>query len=185
MTTHDIGPYREADRDRALSIRSKRLGRAHADGAVLDAASDPGSDVHCLTAADGGRVVGFLTCRLIGPDRAARELRRPHPPDRVNPPVGLLDTGAVTRAAEGRGVGTRLLQASIGWLRDHDAGSLLSVSWIRDGNRDSSRLLAAAGFEPVGTEERYWYEERIERGDDCPDCGHPCQCTAEIRARHP
>jgi GNAT superfamily N-acetyltransferase len=54
----------------------------------------------------------------------------------------------VRPAARGRGVGEALIEAVLGWARDHGAASL--DLWVTEANKPARRLYERCGFTPTG-----------------------------------
>ena len=54
----------------------------------------------------------------------------------------------VSKAAQGLGLGTRLLKLSLDWMKTHTDGPLWIGVW--SGNDKAQRLYAAYGFEKAG-----------------------------------
>lgn len=88
-------------------------------------------------AEDGSAIVGFA---CAGPNTL------PHPDAR--PTHAELRRLYVARAAQGRGVGTALLDEALAWMAAHTDGPLWIGVW--SGNLKAQRLYAAHGFEKVG-----------------------------------
>lgn len=89
----------------------------------------------------------------------------PHPDAR--PTHAELRRLYVARRAQGRGLGTRLLETALAWMTAHTDGPLWIGVW--SGNLKAQRLYAAYGFEKVG-EYKYpvgaWYDDEhiLRRG---------------------
>lgn len=70
----------------------------------------------------------------------------PHP--QADPSHMELRRLYVAKAAQGTGLGTRLLNLSLDWMQAHTAGPLWIGVW--SGNLKAQRLYAAYGFEKAG-----------------------------------
>lgn len=70
----------------------------------------------------------------------------PHP--EADPSHMELRRLYVSKAAQGTGLGTRLLHLSLDWMQAHTAGPLWIGVW--SGNLKAQRLYAAHGFEKAG-----------------------------------
>lgn len=108
-------------------------------------------------AEDGGRVIGSVAMRLLGPDEA--ELKRMY----------------LTPDSRGRGLGRRLLGLALGWAQEH------GVNTVRlDTTQEmhaAQGLYESAGFTRTGT--------RTEVGERDSRCEILYALDLRERARHP
>ena len=99
-------------------------------------------------------------------------------------PAAEVHTIAVAPDARRRGVARRLLTRALASLAEQGFADTLAVVWLSGAN-ESTALFRSAGFTSVGKSPRHWYEDSIARGYDCPLCGNPCRCDAELWVLHP
>lgn len=93
---------------------------------------------------------------------------------------GLFKSIAVSERYKGRGVGTILLRQALNWFEQQKATTIVSLAWESDGVCFAQGILESVGFERKLRLERFWYEDSTARGYQCPSCGNPCICTANI-----
>lgn len=122
-THHDFDP------ERFLPATSRTAeGYASYLGTQLD-----NPDVAVLVAEEEGRVVGYTYAGMEGLDYMA-----------LRGPAGALYDIVVDPGARGRGIGRRLLNATLAFLRSRGAPRV--VLSTAEGNEAAQRLFAGAGF---------------------------------------
>jgi dTDP-4-amino-4,6-dideoxy-D-galactose acyltransferase len=96
---------------------------------------------HVLVAREGGTPVGYVTCKI---DPQARE--------------AAIDLIGVAESARGRGVGTRLVDAALGWAALRGATTMTVVTQAR--NTAAIRLYERRGFVTSLVQRYYhkWYD---------------------------
>lgn len=101
------------------------------------------------------------------------------------PKVGMLQCVAVNKHSRKSGVASQLVMDAIKYLKKWKCTSAFAISWVPSNDQPhSSGLLRAAGFEEVGTVEKYWAESSCSENFLCPSCGAPpCNCTAVFMIR--
>lgn len=113
---------------------------------------------------------------LIRADPAIQRLERA--------PVGFIKSIVVAPVARGRGVARSLIAAGMQALADHGAQGYYSLAWVSQ--RAGCQLcgvLAALGFRSARRIERFWYQDSVGRGYQCPACAGPCECAVEVMLR--
>lgn len=123
-----IRAYREADEDGWLRCRVLSFLYTPYFDDVLTAKPDHGLPTVSLVAADGDRIDGLIDITLDG-GRA------------------VIETVAVHPDHQGRGLGTRLLEAALPRLRE--AGAAVLEAWTRDGE-GTLRWYRGRGFVESG-----------------------------------
>lgn len=91
----------------------------------------------------------------------------------------LVKTVVVAPEWRRRGIGTALLAEATHRLATAGADEVRCLAWVRRGGFvPAARLLVRAGFHPIRIIPEAWREDSLRRGYACPDCGHPCVCSA-------
>jgi GNAT superfamily N-acetyltransferase len=99
-------------------------------------------------------------------------------------PVGFIKSIVVAPAARGRGAARSLVAAGMQALADHGAQGYYSLAWVNQ--RAGCQLcgvLAALGFRSARRIERFWYQDSVARGYQCPACAGSCECAVEVMLR--
>ena len=169
---------------------SNRLPRPLADvlGWIDDDADDKPLATHALVAEHAGVQVGGGLVLVLDHGAAVDEL----PDGRFDADAlagdrnGWLSFGVVDPAWRGQGIGRRLFDRRLEWLRSEAVDMVFGLGWERDG--DSSRpLFESRGFVPVQRFEAYYGSEDAPR-TACPDCGvwpsddSRCRCATTLWA---
>ena len=115
---------------------------------ILDRLREPGAA--WWVAARGGELLAFAN---VGPNTL------PHPDAR--PSHAELRRLYVAKAAQGLGLGTKLLAVALDWMETHGDGPLWIGVW--SGNLKAQKLYAAHGFEKAG---EYQYPVGAWRDDE-------------------
>lgn len=93
--------------------------------------------------------------------------------------VGSFSTLCVTEALQGKGIGQKLSQMRLEWLRERGCGVILGISWVSGLAHTSDRLFEKFGFRYVKKVENFFYKSSIDAPFVCPGCGDPpCTCSA-------
>jgi ribosomal protein S18 acetylase RimI-like enzyme len=175
MARADVEQVREVWRDRWGEFGDD-------DDEWLHTSLDSDEATKTFVAVDGGRVLGFVTVTIGGPDyvggyfEAASMSEHAVDDDRN----GVIHMLCVRAGSEGEGLGTRLLNVGQLSLTNAACERLFAVSWRRESHRDSHTLFERAGFEPVATIEHHYRGHR----DNCPDCDEACECSATFYVRN-
>lgn len=174
---------------RATAILGEGLGELYVSREELALAVES-SD---LTAAFGafsedGELIGVSTVNPLT-DAAAERIRtaveatgRRVPPISFHS-VGVIQSSAVPLRARGRGVGTKMLEARLAYLRHHGRTLAIALAWDSGTEHASRGLLEAQGFHLHAVLPEYWREDSIERDYLCPLCEGQCSCTALLYSK--
>lgn len=93
--------------------------------------------------------------------------------------VGSFSTLCVHESLQGQGIGYRLSQRRLAWLRSKGCDVVFGVSWVSGLAHTSDRLFERLGFQAIRRVERFYYRSSLERPFVCPGCGEPpCTCAA-------
>lgn len=145
---------------------------------LLEDAANPGASV---LVAGSVPPAGAAVARVLVPDDAGY-YRAFGPPalDLFTGPVGSFEALAVEPGHRRRGLGRRLTEASLDWMRERGCGSAITLSWQSRREGSSVGLFRALGMAEGPTIERFYYEESVRDGWACPVCGGPCSCSATL-----
>ena len=165
----------------AEALLNRELGRGiYALGRLERDAADPTAAVWIAREA-GPQPVGAAVARLLIPkDAAYYERFGPEAVELFTGTVGSYEAVAVERRFRRRGTGRLLTEAGVQWMRRQGCDVAVTLAWL-SGRRDSSpHLFRRLGFREWGTVERFYYEESLRDGWECPVCRGPCRCSATL-----
>ncbi len=93
--------------------------------------------------------------------------------------VGSFSTLCVHERFRGQGIGKRLSQRRLEWLRERKCEVILGVSWVSGLPDTSDRVFEIMGFKAVKTVSNFYHDSSLEHPFSCPGCGKsPCVCSA-------
>lgn len=94
--------------------------------------------------------------------------------------IGLVKTIAIDPNYQNKGIGTKLLDATLADFNKNGINTAISFLWkSTDGKINASKLLENRLFKLYKTILQYWYYESLKKGYECPTCGKPpCNCSA-------
>lgn len=127
-----------------------------------------------------GRVAGFAVGLVRRPDEVRTMMKVPLPRHlSLADQIGVIKTVAVAPAHHGRGIGTRLAEATVEEFRRRGVRALCSVAWKRGDRVNIRGVLERQGFAPFAEVQDFWRDESVQEGFACPECGAPpCGCAA-------
>jgi ribosomal protein S18 acetylase RimI-like enzyme len=85
---------------------------------------------------------------------------------------------AIEPSAQGKGIGPKLLQASINALRQQGALAGVAHLWKQSPGNGAVKYFTKAGGELIKIHDERWLENCINDGYTCTLCGNKCQCQA-------
>jgi GNAT superfamily N-acetyltransferase len=95
--------------------------------------------------------------------------------------VGSFSTLCVHESMQGKGVGQKLSQMRLEWLKERDCDVIVGISWVSGLPHTSNRVFEKMGFAQVGQVEQFFFNSSIENPFQCPGCGEPpCTCSATM-----
>ncbi len=184
-----LRPLRPSDTAVVLELWATRFGTEDTTArAWLDAALHPAhtacGHVAVGSSSDPSAILGFGLLDVAGPGYTRDYLGLPSLD--VDVPLcgrnGIFHMYCVRSCHEGQGVGTALFSRHLDVCRTVGVRRAVGIAWHRRRHRDSRSLFEAAGFQRLGTFERFY--TRAHPRSHCPDCGGSCSCTASLYARH-
>ena len=171
--------------DALRGLLDEALGTGYVSPAKLEAHRRRSEGRFAWLACDDDRVVGALLSRVLA-EAEVQSFQALLADQGVELPVlvtGLLDIGVVAPTMRRRGVVQRLVAVSLTELGRLGCRQVLTVAWD-SGSPDSAHGPARrAGFRVAGTLHDYWYGRSLAEGFACPNCGHPCRCSATLFVR--
>lgn len=91
--------------------------------------------------------------------------------------VGLLDSMAVAPGLRARGIGQRVAQELMTWLKEGGCDLAVAPSWVSGGPNPSRPGLEKLGFRAIAEQPGEEHRVRNLGGRPCPVCGIPCRCS--------
>lgn len=91
--------------------------------------------------------------------------------------IAIIGQVVVDANYQKKGIGTQLLQHSLEQLPYQE---YLCVAWKKTNTTPMAKLLSNCNFQFIKTFPHYWTEDSKKRKYNCPICGNPCRCGAEI-----
>ncbi len=96
-----------------------------------------------------------------------------------NKKVGSFSTLCVHEDYQGKGIGQKLSQLRLQWLREKKCEVVLGVSWVSLKAHTSDRVFEKLGFRKVRRVEKFFVQWSLKKPFICPTCGNPpCECAA-------
>lgn len=130
----------------------------------------------CLGVFDPATAAFASTFNVQGPD---------FPPEVAqSDAVGLIESPSIHKEARGHGLGEMVIAPTIDLLTTHGCQVLCAFGWRTQNGVYAADIYYDHGFQAVREYDRYWYEESIQTGFRCAECGPPpCQCSAVFFTR--
>ncbi len=184
-----IGLLSEIHSQEATALLARELGDHYlTERDLLEYAQK--DQAFALVATDGqNRSIAVCLAELLKPDdfdarfgEHADEICR-QIPGFSHQTIGFFKSIAVTAKMKGRGIGTALLQRSLDWLEQKRATIVIALAWEAGGVCFAKGILESVGFQPIAHIENFWYQDSVEKGYQCPTCGNPCRCAANVYLR--
>jgi GNAT superfamily N-acetyltransferase len=96
-----------------------------------------------------------------------------------NKVVGSFSTLCVHESLRGQGIGQKISQMRLDWLKDRGCEVVLGISWVSGLAHTSNRVFEKLNFKAVKRVENFFYQSSIDSPFVCPGCGGPpCTCPA-------
>ena len=181
MVRDDVSPLQAEDADAAraaAALLNRELGEGlYRPEWLLEDAANPGAWVSLV---GSPAPIGAAVARVLGPqDSGYYRAFGPPALDLFGDTVGSFEALAVEPAERRRGVGSRLVAASLDWMRQRGCPTAITVSW-QSGRDGSAGLFRRLGMRQGPTVERFYLDESLRDGWTCPVCGGPCTCSATL-----
>ncbi len=141
---------------------------------------DAANAAACVSLVGSPVPIGAAVARVLGTaDSGYYRSFGPPALDLFNGTVGSFEALAVEPAERRRGVGSRLVAASLDWMRRRGCAAAITVSW-QSGRDGSAGLFRRLGMREGPTVERFYLDESLRDGWACPVCDGPCRCAATL-----
>lgn len=168
--------------DAIVALAEPELGPGYLDQHQLLAANHRAPAV-AYAVDTSGHLRGFAVSRLM----EALVIKLEHPAAREALAafmwfMGLVETVVVSPDTRRQGLGERLVRAALtDALPPPSFCPLLLPAWRHpDGRVPAERLALRLGFRPLAIVPDYWFADSQARGYQCPVCGNPCHCAANL-----
>lgn len=93
--------------------------------------------------------------------------------------VGSFSTLCIHESLQGKGIGQKISQLRLEWLKSQGCEVILGNSWVSGLAHTSNRVFEKMGFKPVKKVENFFVESSLKEPFDCPGCKlAPCRCAA-------
>jgi GNAT superfamily N-acetyltransferase len=134
-----------------------------------------------ILAEQGNKLVGVGIAKLItslnGTDYQVFANHLPI----IRPPVGVMELAAVHEQARHQGVGARLIERRLQWMREAGAQMAVCSALVHPDQSVPARTpLLRNGFEHLIDIPEFWLGESLREQYQCERCGNPCHCTASL-----
>ncbi|SHF53814.1 GNAT family N-acetyltransferase [Streptoalloteichus hindustanus] len=191
MSEYVIRPVQASDTDtveRMMALSDMCLGTGLGPvtrSQMLHDLADPAFAAFAACSAKDGAVLGVAEVRVLDTERY-QQLVSTLPPGTLparkdGDRLGWLGNEAVHPSHRRRGIGGRLRDVMLDWLRDRGCTAVYTLHWLSSPTSSSLPLLVAAGFTVVGVLPEYWTPTSLEaEGSRCLHCGPQCHCTAYL-----
>ncbi len=93
--------------------------------------------------------------------------------------IGSFSTLSVEEPFQGQGIGQRISEMRLAWLRSRSCDVIVGVSWVSGLAHTSDRVFQRMGFRAVKRVDGFYVAQSREKPFDCPGCKTlPCACAA-------
>ncbi|NMC44971.1 MAG: GNAT family N-acetyltransferase [candidate division Zixibacteria bacterium] len=164
----------------ALELLNRTQGRDIFGPQYMDErTSDP--DSFAVGAFAGAELVGVGIARLINEFEYYEPFDSNISSALKDKTVGSFSTLSVHERFRRQGLGRRLSQKRLEWLRKCKCDVVLGVSWASGLAHTSNRVFTALGFTPGKTVANFYHEASVKHPFSCPGCqSSPCRCSATL-----
>lgn len=95
----------------------------------------------------------------------------------MNKRVGSFSTLCIHESLQGKGIGQKISQVRLEWLKQKKCEAVLGISWVSGLAHTSNRVFEKMGFIAVQKIDDFFYQSSIANPFMCPACGEPpCTC---------
>jgi ribosomal protein S18 acetylase RimI-like enzyme len=186
-----VRPLMEEDVPSIIAIADDELGKDYVTidrlKSLLDVA--PTRKHFCSVAVlPDQSIAGFCIYSVMTPEELTGIMKVP--PEDIpkallhSPRIGMIETAAIRRIHQRRGVGHRLVTGAVEDLMREQVGVICAIGWRSKAGVNIGGILSNLRFQALRQYSRYWEEDSVKNNYHCPDCGKPpCTCSAVLFAR--
>ncbi len=96
-----------------------------------------------------------------------------------NKKVASFSTLAIVESLQGKGIGKKISQMRLDWVKKNNCHVVVGVSWASGLKHTSNRVFEKMGFKAGKRIENFFVEISLKKPFDCPGCqAAPCVCPA-------
>ena len=183
FTEYAVSEIRQKDYPAVCSLADQQLGAGYVSIETLRRIHDSESADHCLVArhAATGAVIAFCIYKVITPEKAEELCRGKKTTfSAFGNKIGYLATIAVSEKYRGNGIASRLIGEVHERFAHENINYIISTAWKHAGKINIGNVLERSGYHFVLEVPDYWYEDSVQKGFSCPQCGNPCHCACVI-----
>jgi GNAT superfamily N-acetyltransferase len=98
--------------------------------------------------------------------------------------VGSFSTLCVLESLQGKGIGKRISEARLEWVKKQNCDVIVGVSWVSGLEHTSNRVFEKMGFTAVKKVDHFFGPMSVANPFDCPGCHKiPCTCAGILYMR--
>jgi ribosomal protein S18 acetylase RimI-like enzyme len=128
--------------------------------------------------------VGFIVIKILDYGELLKEVRYDKakiPKPFVNNAIGVIDLVAVLSTFQSKGIGYLLVKEGVKKARgSSDIRNFTSIAWKPTAKSNLGAILNLNGIKYKFEVKNYWTEDSKTKHYECPKCGNPCICSADI-----
>lgn len=130
-------------------------------------------------------IAGFALCEVLNNDEIVEQVRDKALLNKEEKSFGFIDIVATKEEYKGKGIASSLVQDCLKELLERGIKQVFSAAWKDKDNINIGKVLEKSGLIPAKEIKNYYYEESLNKGYNCPNCGNPpCKCSAVIFVRN-
>ena len=187
-SNYTIREMRKTDFPFIVRIADEKLGKGYVDFPFLESLFESGEKYRCFVAEDGQEkhAIAFCIYGVLSPKEVVEVVGKEVDLNDilyVNT-IGYLKTLAVASNYQGYGIASDLVKHALRLMDNADCKTVFSTAWKHLGVTNIENVLLNNGFTKRDEIPNYWYEDSIEKGYSCPQCGNPCRCSCVIFSKY-
>lgn len=175
MAEFKIRDFVNTDLPSIISIANEELGKGYFEG-VLNCEKHINQSILRVVEKDNNEIAGFCYA-YFNPAESLTDILRPLS---YGLKTGVLKTIVIKDRYKNNGLGKAFIDDMIEKLNLTQTQVVISTVWDNQFNPAIRIIMRHAGFKSYQEIPNYWTNDSIEKGYQCPVCGHPCFCSAII-----